>query len=122
MAKSDQTKPIKSLAALRKEHKPAKAFTFTVDKDLELIFEDFNYFDDERYLRMMDLMDKAHGNTADSYKELVLANDQLFEEWIGEEVYEKLKAKTTIVERAQISAQAGQYFNNQHGADDPKDK
>ena len=115
-------KPIKSLAQLRKEHKPAKAFTFEIDKDFVLIFEDFNYFDDERQMRVVDLLDKMDGNTATSYREIMLAIDDLFNEWLGEEVYEKLKETVGRTERAHIAGLAAQHFKNEHGTEDPKEQ
>src|SRR5690625_1617343 len=119
---AEKKKPITTLAQLRKEHKPAKAFTFTVDKDLELIFEDFNYFDDEKHIRIIELLDKMEGNTSSSFKEVVEAVDDLYIEWLGEETYDKLKDKATRTERAQIVGLAGDHFQKLHGADDPKGK
>lgn len=116
------SKPITTLAQLRKEHKAAKAYHFTIDKDFVLIFEDYNYFDDDRHMRMIELMDKADGNTASSYADMIRATDDLFEEWIGEEAYAKLKEKVTRVERARIAGQAGEHFKKAHGVEDPKEK
>lgn len=114
-------KNIKTLAQLRKEIKPEKSFTFTVEKDLVLVFEDFNYFDDDRHLRMVDLLDKVNGHGVGSYREVLEAVEEVSEEWLGTETYKKLKEAVPLrMERAHIIGEAGKHFTAAHGTDDPK--
>lgn len=115
-------KQITTLAQLRKEHKPAKAYHFTVSKDFVLILEDFNYFDEEKHDEFIDLLDKVMGNTTHTYKEIVHAGDELFKLWVGDEVYEKAKEQLSRSERISIGQLASKHFEEAHGAKDPKEK
>lgn len=115
---------ITTLAQLRKEHKPAKAYHFTVDKDFVLIFEDYNYFEEELQDEFFDLLDIVLGNTADTVKEIIHAGDDLFKLWVGEEQYERI-VKDKLMnrnERIALAQQAVQHFQKEHGEGDPKEK
>lgn len=117
-------KEITTLAQLRKEHKPAKAFHFTVDKDFVLIFEDYNYFEEELQDEFFDLLDIVLGNTADTVKEIIHAGDDMFKLWVGEEQYERIVKDKLMSrnERIALAQTAVQHFQKEHGEDDPKEK
>lgn len=115
------SKQITTLAQLRKEHKAGKAYHFTVDKDFVLIFEDYNYFEEDLQDEFLDLLDVVMGNTAKSVKEIVHAGDGLFKLWIGDDNYEKAKKSLTRNERIALAQEAVKHFQETHGVDDPKE-
>lgn len=115
------SKKVTTLAQLRKEVKAAKAFTFEVEKDFVLVFEDFNYFEDDHQDRFLEKLDLVNGG-AGSFLETVRAGDDLLDAWLGGDVATKLREVVPKrAERLSIASAAIEHFQAEHGADDPKE-